>query len=141
MDAPNVRDEQQIRSGLAWFAGRAGRLLLAVIVLSLPLATVPTSIAGEPPKPDQVIDGFLETCGENDWLNEQQRKKVLEIVATLRKDRLSADAVITEALREACPDFAAALDALSEKVRRICDQAIRTAVQNERKTIMDRDVP
>ncbi len=33
------------------------------------------------------------------------------------------------------------MDALSEKVRRICDQAIRTAVQNERKTVMDRDGP
>jgi len=30
---------------------------------------------------------------------------------------------------------------LSEHVRKLCDQAIRTAAENERKTIMDRDFP
>jgi histone H3/H4 len=33
------------------------------------------------------------------------------------------------------------MDALSEHIRRLCDQSIRAARQAERKTVMDRDVP
>jgi len=33
------------------------------------------------------------------------------------------------------------LKALSEHVRALCDQAIRNAGQDERKTVMDRDFP
>jgi hypothetical protein len=33
------------------------------------------------------------------------------------------------------------MEALSEKVREVCDRAIRVAQQNERKTVLDRDVP
>jgi hypothetical protein len=33
------------------------------------------------------------------------------------------------------------MEALSEKVREICDDAIRVAQKNERKTVLDRDVP
>ncbi len=35
----------------------------------------------------------------------------------------------------------AVMQALSEHVRALCDQAIRTAAQDERKTVMDRDFP
>lgn len=115
MDAPNVKPRPPLGVGLGALAAGAGSLLLAAVVVGVPLAMLRTGMAGEPPQPDQVIDGFLATCGEGDWRDEQQRKRVLDIVATLRKDPASADAVITEALREARPDFAAALDALSER--------------------------
>ncbi|MBA3541647.1 MAG: hypothetical protein H0T79_18680 [Deltaproteobacteria bacterium] len=32
-------------------------------------------------------------------------------------------------------------DALSEHVRAVCDEAIRAAARDERKTVLDRDVP
>lgn len=35
----------------------------------------------------------------------------------------------------------AVMSVLSDHVRALCDQAIRTAAQNERKTVMDRDFP
>jgi hypothetical protein len=38
-----------------------------------------------------------------------------------------------------CGDAVA--DALSDHVRAICDEAIRAAAQDERKTVLDRDVP
>jgi hypothetical protein len=38
-----------------------------------------------------------------------------------------------------CGDAVA--DALSDYVRAICDEAIRAAAQDERKTVLDRDVP
>lgn len=38
-----------------------------------------------------------------------------------------------------CSDAVA--DALSEHVRAVCDEAIRTAARDERKTVLDRDVP
>jgi hypothetical protein len=34
---------------------------------------------------------------------------------------------------------AGVLSVLSEKIRDLCDDAIRTAIKNERKTVMDRD--
>jgi histone H3/H4 len=38
-----------------------------------------------------------------------------------------------------CGDSVA--DMLSDHVRAICDEAIRSAAQDERKTVLDRDVP
>ena len=38
-----------------------------------------------------------------------------------------------------CGDAVA--EVLSDHVRAICDEAIRTAAQDERKTVLDRDVP
>jgi histone H3/H4 len=35
---------------------------------------------------------------------------------------------------------AGVMDALSEQVRKLCDDAIRTAMKNDRKTVLDRDV-
>jgi len=100
MDAHKVKDQPH-------------RLALAAVVF-LSLLTVYSSIAGEPTTSAQVIDGFLQACGENDWLSDEQHEKVLEVVSALRKDK-SAQAVITEALRETYPTFGAALNALSDK--------------------------
>jgi hypothetical protein len=35
----------------------------------------------------------------------------------------------------------AVMDALSHHIRALCDKAIRSAIENERKTVLDRDVP
>ena len=102
MDARNVRR-------------RPCRFLPAAIVLSISVLTIRASIADEPPKPDQIIDGFLAACSDNEELNEQQKKKVIDLISTLRKDESATNTAITEALRELHPDFAAALKALSDK--------------------------
>ncbi len=35
---------------------------------------------------------------------------------------------------------AGVMDALSDKIRELCDDSIRSAVKNERKTVLERDV-
>ncbi len=104
---------QPQRTNLARRA-RARRFLLAALWACVPFAACPVAVAAEAPDPDRVIDGFLEACASADWLSGAEREKVVETVAALRKDTLASDAVIAEALRVTCPDFAAALDALSE---------------------------
>lgn len=115
MDTQNVKHRQRAWAGLAPPAVEARRLSAASLVLCLSLVTLHSSAAGEPANADRVIDGFLEACEAGDWLNEKQGQKARDIVSRLRRDGSTAGAAITEALRETCPDFAAALKALSDK--------------------------
>ena len=115
MDAQNVKHQQRAPAGLEPSAVETRRFSFAAVAVCLSLLTLRSSVAGEPPRADRVIDGFLEACSAGDWLSEEQGKKVREIVSRLRGDAGAADAAIAEALREACPDFAAALNELSEK--------------------------
>jgi tetratricopeptide (TPR) repeat protein len=89
--------------------------LIAATVICLLLSGSRSGIAAEPPSPDQVIDVFLEACSDNETFSEEQQKRVIDVVSTLRKDDLATDMVITQALRETNPDFAAALIALAAK--------------------------
>ena len=115
MDSQNVKPRHRGWTPLAPFAARGRRLSGAVAVLCWSFLALSSSVAGEPAQADRVVDGFLEACGAGDWLNEAQSQKAREIVARLRGDQSTVAAAITEALRETCPDFAAALEALSDK--------------------------
>jgi len=90
-----------------------GRCLLGMIVLAASLmpdsSSAADAIAGEAARADRVIEAFVETCGDD------QRQKLTELVSTLRQEDSPADAILTKALRETNPDFAAAVDALAEK--------------------------
>ncbi len=115
MDAPRVKSGLRIVTWLDRFAVGTRGLLLAAVAAAILAASGRATGADETATPAEVVDRFLDACSDNGWLDEQQREKVRESFSSLSSDDPNNSAVISDALREVRPDFAAALKELSEK--------------------------
>jgi hypothetical protein len=95
---------------------------------SAPAASVVRRIVGEPARPvdsDRPTDGGVS-------LHDVVDRDMLIVVSKLKK-------YIKDRSGMNCSDAVA--DVLSDHVRALCDESIRAAGRDERKTVLDRDVP
>jgi histone H3/H4 len=96
---------------------------------SAPAAPVVRRVVGDSPSaPVAVATGSPGTV----HLQEVVDNEILIVVSKMKK-------YIKDRSGMNCSDSVA--DMISEHVRAVCDEAIRSAARNERKTVLDRDVP
>jgi histone H3/H4 len=92
---------------------------------SAPAQVTTRKVMDAPPAPASGMEG-------NVAFSEVTDKDVLIVVSKMKK-------YIKDRSGMNCSDSVA--DMISEHVRAVCDEAIRSAARNERKTVLDRDVP
>jgi hypothetical protein len=95
-----------------------------------PAAPVVRRVVGEPPTANPPAPGAA--AGAALQLSDAVDKDVLIVVSKMKK-------YIKDRAGMNCGD--AVVDLLSEHVRAICDEAIRAAARDDRKTVLERDVP
>lgn len=84
------------------------------------------------PPPAAAAPALAPAAGSAQLVLADAERDVLIVVSKMKK-------YIKDRSGMNCSDAVA--DALSEHVRAVCDEAIRTAARDERKTVLDRDVP
>lgn len=95
------------------------------------LCLAPILRAADADRAAKVLDGFVQSCRENESLSDQQRQQALETVASLRSDADFRDAAIAEALRVLSPEFAQALEALGEENLPPAVEALRRLAESD----------
>lgn len=97
-----------------------------------PAAPVVRRVVGDAPSAPHVASSTTSTSGGALHLEEVVDRDMLVVVSKMKK-------YIKDRSGMNCADAVA--DVLSEHLRAICDESIRMAARNERKTVLERDVP
>ncbi len=94
-----------------------------------PARKVVTASASQPAR--RVVASASQPTTSNDLANDDLPREVLVVVSKLKNYIKAKGGMKTSET---------VIPVLSQELRRICDRAIRIAGENERKTVLDRDV-
>jgi hypothetical protein len=125
--------EARAPSKAAWEQDRASDPAPAPAKPVAPAAPVVRRVVGDAPSAPHVASAApASTSGGALHLEEVVDRDMLVVVSKMKK-------YIKDRSGMNCADAVA--DVLSEHLRAICDESIRAAARNERKTVLERDVP